>query len=135
MKVNPRRGAWKGYPESDRDYLENNRAAAVQLLDLLVTGNECMPGTRAGPWMQLDGHGQGRVILGGDPDNVFDRVAFIEKTPRVRIRAGGYLRYPPYGEKDADGLNWAAGFGSGPGPETRAWCDLMLIALGYQLED
>lgn len=80
-------------------------------------------------WITVeDGCGATRAILGKDPDLIENRVAFIEKTPRVRIRD---MRFAP----GSDYLNWASGFrGDGPNDEeSREWCDKMLALLGYEL--
>lgn len=79
-----------------------------------------------------------RIIEGGDPHRVADRVAFIEKTPRVRVA--------PYTDEDSDFHNWQSGpKGSGGGdpardltygydPQSRAWCDARLREMGYTLD-
>ncbi len=85
-----------------------------------------------------------RCLEGADPENILTRVAFIEKTPRIRI-----AEYT--GEKDEhsiiinDWKNWRQGpKGSGGGnppvaltygfdPKSRAWCDEQLKAMGYIL--
>lgn len=85
--------------------------------------------SKIGPWIDIDG-GAMRVLVGGDPDNINHRVAFIEKTPRVRIRDGSR-----YNQNWEDFLNWAARSFSGDGPqdpESRQWCDDMLKLLGYE---
>lgn len=66
------------------------------------------------------------VLEGGDPEEVKDRIAFIEKTPRVRIREWDFTGYH-------DWLNWAEGKkGTGPDDEqAREWCEKMLRLLGY----
>ena len=78
-----------------------------------------------------------RIIEGGDSENIADRVAFIEKTPRVRFK--------PYTEVD-DYKNWREGDkGRGGNLEfdgktiygyyqpSRDWCDEELKKLGYEL--
>lgn len=80
-----------------------------------------------------------RIREGGNPNFIPDRVAFIEKTPRVRIRpawgtteleASRHIRPGAY-----DYLNWADGTkGSGPDSEaSKAWCDAALKLFGYEL--
>lgn len=68
-----------------------------------------------------------RARAGTTGEFISDRVAFVEKTPRVRIR--------PYTFAD-DYLNWCEGIkGSGPTDiASRQWCDKMLQLLGYELE-
>lgn len=82
-----------------------------------------------------------RCKAGTDGSSISDRVAFIEKTPRVRIRQETSTnRIHP------DWLNWAEGpkgdGGSGDPeaeqlygfyPPSRQWCDAMLPLLGYDL--
>lgn len=82
------------------------------------------------PWtMEL--HCSFRYVLETDPNVVANRVAYIEKTPRVRVR--------PFTEQD-DFLNWQQG-PKGSGDEyglyqpSRDWCDNRLIQLGYELTD
>lgn len=79
-------------------------------------------------WMHADSHGACRVLEGKDPEVIANRVAFIEKTPRVRIRDERYQK--------EDWLNWAARDWKGDGPDdedSRKWCDDMLLLLGYEL--
>lgn len=72
---------------------------------------------------------------GTDPDNVNSRVAVIEKTPRVRIRPFYLGQTSENGRNWPEFLDWSEGpKGNGPDDEaSRAWCDKMLIALGYEL--
>lgn len=67
-----------------------------------------------------------RARAGTTGEFISDRIAFIEKTPRVRIR--------PYTISD-DYLNWCEGpKGSGPDDATsKLWCDKMLELLGYDV--
>lgn len=94
------------------------------------------------PWI-TDGHCAFRHIYGTDPDKVCNRVAFIEKTPRVRDRSWNAL------DSDRqDHLNWISGpKGTGCSsdedpeekqaygfdPESRNWCDKQLAEFGYIL--
>jgi hypothetical protein len=71
-------------------------------------------------------------LLGKDGEHVANRVAFIEKTPRIRVRSQGH------GEFEKDYLNWASGPFKGSGPEdaeARAWCDEALGIFDYQVDD
>jgi hypothetical protein len=90
-------------------------------------------------WMPVDGgHCCTRVIDGSDPELICNRVAFIEKTARVRIA--------PFTDQNEDWKNWQSGpKGRGGGdpeqdetygfdPSSREWCDSMLLALGYELK-
>lgn len=66
-----------------------------------------------------------RCYEGTDVNNIANRVAFIEKTPRVRVK--------PYSEVD-DFKNWESG-PKGQAPEygayqpSRDWCDARLAEL------
>jgi len=98
-------------------------------------------------WTETEcGCGAYRSLAGKDGNEIANRVAFIEKTPRVRIRdyhlgterdwddAGNIVaetrRWPEH-------LDWYCGYkGSGPDdPESREWCDRILVAMGYELEN
>lgn len=87
---------------------------------------------KVGPWTLCEnGAGAYRAILDSYGEHVANRVAFIEKTPRVRIRP-----MEQFGDWE-DHLNWASGFG-GNGPEdeySRAWCDEALELFGYVVTD
>lgn len=77
-------------------------------------------------WIDMDGFSV-RVVVGGDANNIADRMAFIEDTPRIRIA--------PYTEKD-DYKNWKNG-NRGAGCQdidSREWCDNELVELGYTLK-
>lgn len=89
-----------------------------------------MNGVRVSEWVIVGGHGAARIIEGGDPNNVNHRVAFIEKTPRVRIRSAFLGR-----NQWEDFLNWADGpKGNGAFDEnSRTWCDTALKLFGYKL--
>jgi hypothetical protein len=71
-----------------------------------------------------------RVIEGTDPSVVANRVAFIEKTPRVRVK--------PWTEED-DWKNWQqgpkGGLDYGKDNNSRVWCNHRLPELGYQIPD
>lgn len=75
-----------------------------------------------------DDHCYMRILLGTDENLIENRVAFIEKTPRVRIGA--------FTDRDSDWKNWEQGSkGCGPDygedPVSREWCDTRLRELGY----
>lgn len=75
---------------------------------------------RVSEWQMIEGYASFRYKEGGNPDNVEDRVAFIEKTPRV-----------------FNGQKWVHG-PKGQAPEyqpSRDWCDMELVKLGYTLEE
>lgn len=79
-------------------------------------------------WYIVDGCGACLVRTGGTPENIADRVALIEKTPRVRTGA--------FQDHKQDYRNWT------PGPkgedamdeESRAWCLEKLKSLGWTME-
>lgn len=91
------------------------------------------------PWIVISEYCAMRCIEGSDISNVENRVAFIEKTPRVRIQ--------PFTVED-DYLNWEQGEKGEGGPNghlpenelygfyppSREWCDDRLRELGYILE-
>jgi hypothetical protein len=73
-------------------------------------------------WINVE-HCSTRVLFGTDPEVVKNRVAFIEKTPRVLING-----------------EWVSG-NKGSGQEcgryqpSRDWCDEQLKALGYTWDE
>lgn len=77
-------------------------------------------------WYIVDGCGACLVKAGGRPENIEDRVALIEKTPRVRISHR-------HDNQSQEHRNWK------PGPkgddamdeESRAWCVDELKSLGW----
>lgn len=92
-------------------------------------------------WIVIDGYCATRIIEGTDENLVENRMAFIEKTPSVRLS--------PFKEDD-DFENWEQGDkGSGGAytdnheklgqygfdTESRAWCDNRLKELGYELHN
>jgi hypothetical protein len=90
-------------------------------------------------WIVVDGYCAARILEGGDIDNDADRVAFIEKTPRVRTA--------PYSTEEAEQNKWPQGEkgrggcdGENPSnelygfyPPSRKWCDRQLRKMGYEL--
>lgn len=82
-------------------------------------------------WVMED-HCSMRYVLGADREEIENRVAFIEKTPRVRVAA--------YTEYFQDYKNWKEG-PKGCAPEygqyqpSRDWCDAQLIEMGYTLTE
>lgn len=94
------------------------------------------PQIRLSDWIVIDGYCATRIIEGGDPENVADRVAFIEKSPRVRTAA--YTVYEEeqgkwfYGPKGAGGcLEMEGETIYGFYPRSRQWCDAQLVKAGY----
>jgi len=104
-----------------------------------VTKRTTEHGIRVSPWIVVDDYCAMRVIEGTDGDQLRNRVAFIEKSPRVRIHqtagepnAQGDWLYGPKGSGGHDGHipeNGLYGFDQ----RSRDWCDSMLMLLGYQL--
>lgn len=83
-------------------------------------------------WVMQD-HCSMRYLLGTDPEQIENRVAFIEKTPRVRV-------LPYNGDWLYDFKNWKEG-PKGCAPEygmyqpSRDWCDQQLLTMGYILTE
>lgn len=99
---------------------------------------------RVGPWtLTEDGCGAYRAYFGTDGSLVKNRVAFIEKTPRIRIRDAvvnvpAQLIEAKLVKDDCnlrdDAMNWAFRRFKGSGPEdqaSRKWCDDALRLFGY----
>ena len=91
-------------------------------------------------WIVVDGYCATRIIEGGSIDNIADRVAFIEKTPRVRV---GQFTADEMLEQD-NWLQGPKGLGGSDGdnpdnelygffPPSRDWCDFELVKRGYEL--
>lgn len=79
-------------------------------------------------WIVIDEDCATRVFEGSDPTKVENRVAFIEKHPRVRIA--------PFVSEDTDSQNWLFDRGTserGFDEESRNWCDSKLLELGYSI--
>lgn len=77
-------------------------------------------------WIVIEGYCATRVIKNSNPDLIKNRVAFIEKTPRIRISE--------FTEID-DQKNWKYGERGtsdyGFDIDSRNWCDVELKKLGY----
>lgn len=88
------------------------------------------------PW--IDGDGCAYRLLKGKEDKACNRIAFIERTPRVKLAAGTYSVSIDETDVAATGAMvnaWVSGPKGGfDDPESRDWCDKMLILLGYTLE-
>lgn len=88
-------------------------------------------------WMIVDGYCATRIIVGGKVENVSDRVAFIEKTPRVRIPKNKYCvefseGIGGLGQKTDAWVSGEKGSSEyGLDEDSRKWCDQMLILLGW----
>lgn len=105
-------------------------------------------------WIVIDGYCATRVILGTDTSIPSNRIAFIEKSPRIKLIANSYCieidnsgigctsNTPNhawiYGRKGRGGPSYENHEREGNygfNPEARKWCDDMLILLGYELEN
>lgn len=97
----------------------------------LPTNAHRVQGIKVSPWTpDPDGaYCSLRFIEGTDPTVVANRVAFIEKTPRVRVQAST--------EESQDFKNWHAGWKGDGGwdEDSQGWCDTHLLALGYIVPD
>lgn len=85
---------------------------------------------KASEWIVIDTDCATRIIEGTDVNKVENRVAFIEKHPRVRIA--------PFSDENTDSKNWLFDRGTserGFDKESREWCDQQLIKLGYTLNN
>lgn len=103
--------------------------------EVIIPDFETDKNVKTSSWIEKE-HTSFRTIEGTDPEDLKNRIAFIEKTPRIRIA--------PYGG-DYDYKNWIFGpKGSGGGDpridqtygfdsDSRNWCDLHLQRLGYIL--
>lgn len=95
-----------------------------------------LKGVELSPWIVVDGHCATRVVLGTDPNEVSNRRAFIEKSPRVLISEDALdssnWEYGPKGSGGSDGHipeNEHYGFY----PNSRKWCDEALVLMGAVL--
>jgi hypothetical protein len=89
---------------------------------------------KVGPWIK-DGHCWMRVLEGQDPAVIKNRVAFIEKTPRVRLRSRQYSpEINEYSCAATDKDAWLFRHKCDPETVGQVWCDAMLMLLGYELE-
>jgi hypothetical protein len=71
-----------------------------------------------------------RILESSDQTKLENRVAFIEKTPRIRVA--------PFTDVNTDYKNWkqgrkGCGDKMGSYQPSRDWCDEQLINLGYLL--
>ena len=102
------------YAEGYADGMEADKKGRIELSDW-------MPDPES-PYCSM------RIIKGGDPLSIRDRVAFIEKTPRVRVQK--------YTSTIRDYDKWEYGPGGcaseyGSYQPSRDWCDARLRAMGY----
>lgn len=86
---------------------------------------------RVSPWTVVPDadHCAMRYIEGTDPNVVANRVAFIEKTPRVRFQ--------PFTNHCDDYQGWHPGWKGDDGfcEVARGWCDTHLQSMGYVVPD
>lgn len=87
-----------------------------------------LKGVRVGPWT-TEKHCAMRALAGTDPAQIENRVAFIEKTPRV-LHNGVWVQGPK-GRGGEDGEEQTYGFY----PPSREWCDAYLVRHGAILEE
>lgn len=86
-------------------------------------------------WIMIGEYSATRIVKGGDPNNISDRVALIDKTPRIRINKNKFCIEQKEGCTSSDSDIWLYGDkGSsehGLDFESLSWCDQMLVLLGW----
>lgn len=82
-------------------------------------------------WIIIDGYCATKVLEGTDPNNVENRVAFIEKTPRIKIGEEWVQGDKGSGGAYTDNHEELGQYGFDS--ESRKWCDEELLKLGYEL--
>jgi hypothetical protein len=92
-----------------------------------LTKTEALAGRTLSPWIVIEGFCATRVIAGTDPAVVGNRVAFIEKTPRVCIN-GTWINGPK-GAGGSDGQDPSKEL-YGFYPPSREWADKLLRSVG-----
>lgn len=122
------------------DGMNSNKAESIILIHLEGLYPQYTDNIKkVSDWIVVDGYCATKIVEGGDVNNIADRVAFIEKTPRVRSA--------PFSDHNAEQGKWPQGpkgcggaDGSNPDnelygfyPPSRKWCDAELIKMGYQL--
>lgn len=104
---------------------------------------------KVGPWVVIDGYCAAAVLIGDDPLDADKRVAFIEKTPRIRVPTlGDYVDFTGqcwraavslngqfwlYGPRGRGGDSATEAGVNGFYPPSREWCQRMLQQLGYDV--
>ncbi len=86
-----------------------------------------LQGLRLSPWITVHDFCATRVIEGTDPADIGNRIAFIEKTPRVLME--GKWVYGPKGCGGPNGTDPAEGR-YGFDPSSREWADNTLRKQG-----
>ena len=85
-------------------------------------------------WIVIDNYCATRIVKNGKVENVSDRVAFIEKSPRVRVNKNKLCMENNHACAISDAWLYG-GRGSsdyGRDIESRKWCDDMLKLLGWE---
>lgn len=87
----------------------------------------------------MDEHCSFRMIKDGDVNKIEDRIAFIEKTPRVKLLKGKYAveeqdSWTAISSKHNAWVSGPKGCGQECGryQPSRDWCDQMLRLLGWE---
>jgi len=85
-------------------------------------------------WIIIDNYCAIRIVKGGKVDNVSDRVAFIEKSPRVRVNKNKLCMENSHSCAISDAWLYGGRGSSDYGRDTdsRKWCDDMLKLLGWE---
>jgi len=87
--------------------------------------------TKVSSWMREPGpdpYCWMRIIVGGNPKSLEDRVAFCEKSPRIRVA--------PFTTHSEESDKWKFGPKGGyDDAENLEWCDIELKKLGYVITD
>lgn len=101
-------------------------------MNTILWSSYVQPGVLVSDWIEI-GHCATRVIEGGDPEVVSDRVAFIEKTPRVLVGVDDWEQGSKGkgGESGGDPENGLYGFYL----PSRQWCDKRLLEVGFILPE
>ncbi|MDR6218896.1 hypothetical protein [Deinococcus soli (ex Cha et al. 2016)] len=128
------------YPDGRLPFAEVIALARAEEAKARARAQYSLQGVTLSPWTVTDDYCAARTVLGADPDELSTRVAFIEKTPRVRFQA-----LLPGENLIHDAPNWRSGpkgtsshdpegdQAYGFDPESRAWCDEQLRAMGATL--
>lgn len=118
--------------ERKREFSDEKRSYRVFIRKSRAIAGESLTGKgiKLSQWINED-HCSMRCIEGTDPEVVANRVAFIEKTPRVRVARA-----------ESPSNDWQ-GWHEGPKgcseeygryAPSREWCDEQLKMLGYELK-
>jgi len=85
-------------------------------------------------WIIIDDYCATRIIKGGQAENIQDRVAFIEKSPRVRVNKNKICMESNHSHATSDAWLYGNRGSSdyGRDEDSRKWCDDMLKLLGWE---